>query len=164
MVAEDAREQHGSGGDQGAGCVFCAIVAGTAPASVVHDDGDPAGVLAFLDIRPITPGHLLVVPKRHAPYLADLDEAEGARVWGVALRLARALRASGLRCEGVNLFLADGEAAGQEVFHAHLHVFPRFAGDGFRMEDELVVAPRAELDATAARLRAASAAVFEEEP
>jgi histidine triad (HIT) family protein len=157
-------EAHESDGDQGAGCVFCAIVAGTAPASVVHDDGDPAGVLAFLDIRPITPGHLLVVPKRHAPYLADLAEAEGARVWGVALRLAGALRASGLRCEGVNLFLADGEAAGQEVFHAHLHVFPRFAGDGFRMEDDSVAAPRADLDATAARLRATSAAVVEEEP
>lgn len=152
MVAGDPDRQQDDGGDAGVGCVFCAIVAGTSPASVVLDDAE---VLAFLDIRPITPGHLLVIPTRHASYLADLDEAVGERMYHVAVRLAGALRSSGLRCEGVNLFLADGEAAGQEVFHVHLHVFPRFAGDGFRMEDESVLPPRAELDANAAQLRAA---------
>ena len=134
------------------GCVFCAIVAGDAPASVVYEDAE---ALAFLDIRPVTPGHLLVIPKRHAPDLADLDEATGARLFVIGMRLAAALRASGLRCDGVNLFLADGEAAGQEVFHAHLHVFPRFADDGFRITDEAVSPPRAELDANAATIRAA---------
>ncbi|MDQ3870284.1 MAG: HIT family protein [Chloroflexota bacterium] len=159
MVAEDPRKQQESGRDEGAGCVFCAIVAGTAPASVVHDAAD---VLAFLDIRPITPGHLLVIPKRHARHLADLDEAVGERMYRVAARLARALRASGLRCEGVNLFLADGEAAGQEVFHVHLHVFPRFAGDGFRLEEDgSARPPRAELDASAVQLRDAYAALWE---
>ncbi len=134
-------------------CVFCAIVAGASPASVVYED---AGVLAFIDIRPVTPGHLLVIPKRHAPYLADLDEATGARLFVVAMRLAAALRASGLRCEGINLFLADGEAAFQEVFHAHLHVFPRFAGDTFRIDADWSVAPeRSELDDIAAQVRAA---------
>ena len=133
-------------------CVFCAIVAGEAPASVVYEDGE---VLAFLDILPIAPGHLLVIPKAHAPYLADLDEATGARMMAAAMRLAAALRASGLRCDGINLFLADGEAAGQEVFHAHLHVFPRFAGDGFTITDEAVSPPRADLDAIAATIRAA---------
>lgn len=133
-------------------CAFCTIVAGEAPASVVFEDAD---VLAFLDILPIAPGHLLVIPKRHAPYLADLDEAIGARMFVIGMRLAAALRASGLRCDGVNLFLADGEAAGQEVFHAHLHVFPRFADDGFRITDDAVSPPRAELDANAATIRAA---------
>jgi histidine triad (HIT) family protein len=151
----------GVGGDPGrddeAGCPFCAIVAATAPASVVYEDAE---VLAFLDIRPVTPGHLLVIPKRHAPFLADLDEATGARLFRVAMRLARALRASELRCEGINLFLADGEAAFQEVFHVHLHVVPRFAGDGFRIDADWSLAPpRAELDAIAARLRASSAAL-----
>jgi histidine triad (HIT) family protein len=132
-------------------CVFCEIVAGTAPASVVFDDGD---LLAFLTIGPVTPGHLLVIPKRHAPYLADLDEATGARMFTVAMRLAQALRNSGLRCEGVNLFLADGEAAFQEVFHTHLHVFPRFAGDTFRISADWSHAPpRAELDRVAALVR-----------
>lgn len=134
-------------------CDFCAIVAGSVPASIVYDDAD---LLAFMDIGPVTPGHLLVIPKRHAPYLADLDEATGARIFTVAMRLARALRASGLRCEGINLFLADGEAAFQEVFHTHLHVFPRFAGDSFRIDADWSNTPsRAELDEIAAQVRAA---------
>ena len=76
----------------------------------------------------------------------------------VAQRLAAALRVSVLLCEGVNLFLADGEAAGQEVFHIHLHVFPRFAGDSFRIRADWSVMPsRAELDEIAARIRRSSA-------
>lgn len=151
MGAGAPGERQESGRGQGADCVFCAIVAGTAPASVIYDDDN---VLAFLDIRPITPGHLLVIPKRHAPLLGDLDEATGARVFRVAMRLAEAVRASSLRCEGINLFLADGEAAGQEVFHTHLHVIPRFAGDGFRIDEAGSTAPsRPELDAIAAQLR-----------
>ena len=134
-------------------CVFCAIVAGEAESSIVYDTED---VLVFLDIRPVNPGHLLVIPKRHAPDLADLDEATGAHMFMVAMRLAAALRTSGLRCEGVNLFLADGEAAFQEVFHAHLHVFPRFSGDSFRIDADWSVVPeRDELDAIAARVRTA---------
>jgi histidine triad (HIT) family protein len=134
-------------------CIFCAIVAGSAPASVVYEDAD---LLAFMDIRPVSPGHLLIIPKRHAPYLADLDEATGARMFTVAMRLAQALRASGLRCEGINLFLADGEAAFQEVFHTHLHVIPRFAGDTFRVDADWSITPsRAELDAVAAQVQAA---------
>ena len=133
-------------------CIFCAIVAGSAPASVVYDDAD---LLAFLDSRPVTPGHLLVIPKRHAPLLADLDEATGARMFTVAMRLAQALRVSGLRCEGINLFLADGEPAFQEVFHTHLHVIPRFVGDTFRIDaDWSVIPPRHELDEIAAQVRA----------
>jgi diadenosine tetraphosphate (Ap4A) HIT family hydrolase len=134
-------------------CIFCAIVAGAAPASVIHDD---AATLAFLDINPVTPGHLLVIPKRHASTLANLDPADGAQLFVVAMQAAAALRSSGLRCEGVNFFLADGEAAGQEVFHVHLHVFPRFAGDGFRIVEGGIAHPsRADLDAIASRLRAA---------
>jgi diadenosine tetraphosphate (Ap4A) HIT family hydrolase len=132
-------------------CIFCAIVAGSAPASVVYEDAD---LLAFLTIGPVTPGHLLIIPKWHAPFLADLDEATGARMFTVAMRLARALRSSGLRCEGINLFLADGEAAFQEVFHIHLHVIPRFAGDTFRVDADWSVTPsRAELDEVAAHVR-----------
>src|SRR5829696_4475968 len=132
-------------------CIFCAIAAGSAPVSIVYDDAE---LLAFMDIRPVTPGHLLVIPKRHAPFLADLDEATGARMFTVAMRLAQAVRASGLRCEGINLFLADGEAAFQEVFHTHLHVFPRFAGDTFRIDADWSVTPsRTELDDFAAQVR-----------
>jgi len=131
-------------------CVFCEIIAGRLESSqVYHDDL----VVAFLDIRPLTPGHLLVVPREHAPGLDDLDDGLGARVFTVAHQLARALRRSGLPCEGVNMFLADGAAAGQEVFHVHLHVIPRNPGDGFRLKARWRTPGRDELDATAARVR-----------
>ena len=109
-------------------CIFCSIVAGQAEASVVHRDDL---CLAFMDLHPVNPGHLLVVPLDHATYLADLPAATGAHMFTVAQQLAARLRRSGLRADGVNVFLADGEAAGQEVCHVHLHVIPRFAGDGF---------------------------------
>ena len=137
-------------------CVFCAIVAGDLPASRVYDDGR---VLAFADLRPATTGHLLVVPKRHAPDLAALDPEDGARMFQVAQRLAAALRRSALDPEGVNLFLADGEVAGQEVFHAHLHVLPRHAGDGFGVRADFASPSRAELDRVAGLVRDALGAV-----
>ena len=110
------------------GCVFCEILAGRLPSSIVSQDDSCS---AFLDIQPINPGHILVIPNSHAASLAELEGAAGAALFLVARRIAEALRISGLKCEGVNLFLADGEAAGQEVFHVHLHVVPRYKGDGF---------------------------------
>jgi histidine triad (HIT) family protein len=109
-------------------CVVCKLLSGELEVSMVHQDDLCS---AFMDIQPVNPGHVLVVPNRHAPSLADLRQEEGAQMFRVAQRLGAALRKSGVKCEGVNFFLADGEAAGQEVFHAHLHVFPRYAGDGF---------------------------------
>lgn len=109
-------------------CVFCQIVAGCAPASVVYRDD---ACIAFMDTTPVNAGHLLVVPLEHATFLADLDRQTGAALFMVAQRLSAAVRRSGLRAEGINFLLADGEAAGQEVFHVHLHVVPRFSGDGF---------------------------------
>jgi len=137
-------------------CVFCAIVAGDLPASRVYDD---ERVLAFLDLRPATPGHLLVIPKRHASDLAGLDPEDGAHMFRVAQRLAAALRASVIEPEGINLFLADGEVAGQEVFHAHLHVLPRQAGDGFGVRAAFSGPAREELDRRAGEIRAALEAV-----
>lgn len=109
-------------------CIFCAIVGGQAPASVVYQDDRCS---AFLDIQPVNPGHLLVVPNDHATGLFDLPPATGGWLFQVAQHLAGGLRRSGIRCEAINLVLADGEAAAQDVFHIHLHVIPRFVGDGF---------------------------------
>jgi histidine triad (HIT) family protein len=109
-------------------CVICKLLSGELKVSMVYQDDLCS---AFMDIQPINPGHVLVVPNRHAPSLADLKQEEGAQMFRVAQDLAAALRESGVKCEGVNFFLADGEAAGQEVFHAHMHIFPRHAGDGF---------------------------------
>jgi histidine triad (HIT) family protein len=137
-------------------CVFCAILAGRQPASFVYQDDDAA---AFMDIRPFTRGHLLVIPRAHADRLETLDPALGAQVFTVAQGLAVALRRSGF-CAGTNLFLADGELAGQEVFHVHLHVLPRTQGDGFglRARRPRRTPNRGELDATAGLIRQATQA------
>jgi histidine triad (HIT) family protein len=137
-------------------CDFCRIVAGTAPASKVHEDGT---AVVFLDIAPMNPGHLLVVPRVHADGLADLDPETGAHLWRIGQRMAAALRRSSIRCEGVNFFLADGAAAFQEVQHVHLHVIPRWKGDGVKLGYKPGRPGRQDLDAHAADLRAAAARV-----
>ncbi|CAN5659166.1 HIT family protein [soil metagenome] len=131
-------------------CVFCRIVEGAAEATRVYEDEH---LLAFMDTNPVTPGHLLVVPKKHAAFLRYLPEPHGAGLFVVGQRLATALVDSGLRCEGVNFFLADGVAAGQEVFHVHLHVFPRFADDGFRLDANWNDASRSDLEDAAKKVR-----------
>lgn len=138
-------------------CIFCQIVAGEAPASFVHRDDL---VSAFLDIRPVTPGHLLVIPNEHVVFTHDLPDATADGVFAVARRLARTLRSTDdVRADGVDLFVADGEAAGQEVFHAHLHVIPRFHGDGFEIDAAAWRDPaptREQLDALASAIGASS--------
>ena len=135
-----------------ADCLFCRLVAGEEEVSVVHE---AERTVVFMDIQPVVRGHMLVVPRAHAAYLADLDPDDGAAVFRSGQLAAAALRASSLRCEGVNLFLADGEAAGQEVFHVHLHVLPRYEDDGFglRLPPDYSIRPRAELDEAAESLR-----------
>jgi histidine triad (HIT) family protein len=134
-------------------CVFCRIVAGTAPASISYADST---TVVFLDIQPMTPGHLLIVPRAHVEGLADLDPDAGAHLWRVAQRMAAALRRSSIRCDGINLFLADGAAAFQEVPHVHLHVIPRWKGDGVKLGYKPGRPARAELDTHASDVRAAA--------
>ena len=135
------------------GCIFCDILGGNAPASIIYRNHF---CTALLDIQPVNPGHLLIVPNRHATHLADLLPETGGQMFRVAQQVAAALRQSGARCEGVNLFVADGRAAGQDVFHVHLHVIPRYAGDGFGFRFGPVYGarpPRAELDRLAEQIR-----------
>lgn len=111
-------------------CIFCEIAAGRAPASIVYEDNM---ALAFMDINPVNPGHVLVIPRRHFETLSDMDETTGMHVFQIAMRVEQALRnVEGIRCEGTNLFMANGAVAGQSEFHAHLHILPRFQGDGVR--------------------------------
>lgn len=138
-----------------ADCVFCKIVKGEIPSSVVAQDDR---TFTFLDIRPVNPGHTLVIPKAHAAHLADLPAGTGGALFESGRRIAAALRTCGLRCEGVNLFLADGTVAGQEVAHVHLHVVPRFEGDGFGLRFPAgygTTPPREELEATAKKIAGA---------
>ncbi len=135
------------------GCTFCGILAGEVPASRVFEDDR---TLAFLDIAPFSPGHTLVVPKTHEPSIRQLAESDASAIWLTARRVARAIPGALAECEGVSFLAADGEAAGQEVPHAHLHVVPRRTDDGlgFRLPpNHGAHEPRAVLDATAERIR-----------
>jgi histidine triad (HIT) family protein len=109
-------------------CVFCAIVRGDAPATFLYQD---EMVVAFMDNRPVQTGHLLVVPRAHAKLIPELDLDILARLWAVATDLNRALRRSSLPVEAVSVYVADGDAAGQEVAHVHIHLIPRRPDDGF---------------------------------
>ena len=104
------------------GCVFCDIVA---DGSADHVALRRTDVLVLVSLE----GHPLVVPCRHVPRLADLDDPTAAALMQTAARTAAALRTE-TGCEGINLVLSDGAAAGQDVFHLHLHVKPRWSGDG----------------------------------
>lgn len=131
-------------------CVFCGIAAGTIPASVVSETDV---TLAFLDLYPMTPGHTVVIPRLHVPLLAELDPEVGAAMFREGMRVAAAIERAGLRAEGFNLFLSDREAAGQEIGHVHLHVLPRFAGDGVAVTASFGRPSREELDEQALAVR-----------
>jgi diadenosine tetraphosphate (Ap4A) HIT family hydrolase len=107
-------------------CVFCEIIAGTAPAIRVYEDDE---VLGILDIRPFTRGHTLVIPKRHSVDLTDTPAPTLAAMMAVGKRIAGATRVSGLAATGNNVAINDGRSAMQSVFHIHLHVIPRRDGD-----------------------------------
>src|SRR5690242_4348685 len=136
-----------------ADCVICDLLSGELEVSLVYRDKLCA---AFMVIQPINPGHMLVVPLRHSSCLAELHSEEGSQLFQVAQRLVESLRKAPAKCEGVNLFLADGEAAGQEVFHTHLHVVPRFKGDGFGLKfspNYFTKPDRTELDSIAEQIK-----------
>lgn len=107
-------------------CIFCAIVAGQATSHPVYEDEH---CLAFLDVNPLTRGHTLVVPRRHAADLLALSEDDAQHVMRATHRVAFLLEAR-LQPAGINLVQANRAAAMQTVFHMHMHVVPRYEGDG----------------------------------
>ncbi|MFE3195643.1 HIT family protein [Nocardia sp. NPDC059240] len=142
------------------GCIFCRIVAGDAPATKIYEDD---ALLAFLDIRPITRGHTLVIPKRHATDLDELDPAMGAQLFSFGHRLAKSMRRAGLAADGANLLINDGKAAFQTVHHVHLHVIPRHHGDILRFAKGFVLRRPHDTDRTAAALRSGLDRLADEE-
>jgi len=110
-------------------CIFCRIAAGEVPATRVLET---PGVLAFLDIAPVNYGHTLVIPKAHYQNLLELPDALWTEMGQVSRRVAQALQAT-LDAQGFNLGMNNFEAAGQEVFHVHLHVIPRYHTDGLKL-------------------------------
>jgi histidine triad (HIT) family protein len=108
-------------------CVFCRIVAGQIPAQKVHED---QACLAFLDVGPLADGHLLLIPKEHAPTLGDMSPEQAAATLRNLPALVRAVtQATG--CSGVNVLQNNGRSASQLVMHAHFHIIPRKEGDAF---------------------------------
>jgi len=135
-------------------CVFCNIIRGEAEASFVHSDD---AVVAFMDIQPITQGHMLVVPREHYVLMKDVPEQVVMRAFHVASNLA-ATSEHVLAAGGVNLFVADGEVSFQDVPHFHIHVIPRYAQDGFGLtfpQSYENPPTRAQLHAIASALHAA---------
>lgn len=135
-------------------CVFCKILKGELAMSLVYEDDK---IVIFPTIEPVNPGHLLIIPKAHTSYLADLEEDTAGHIMKMARRVASAIRRTALKCEGINIFVADGEAAGQEVFHFHLHIYPRFQDDGFGFRYDasrhFIKTDRTELDRIAGDIR-----------
>lgn len=136
-------------------CIICQLVHEEIEVTKVYEDDL---VVAVMDIQPINPGHLFISPKKHIESISELDEELGAHMFKIAIKMADALRKSGLKCEGINVFLADGETAGQEIPHIHLHVVPRIGGDGsgFKFSGRYFELPkRKELEQTASLIRKA---------
>lgn len=109
-------------------CLFCKIVNGEIPAAKVYEDDD---VLAFLDIAQVTKGHTLVIPKQHFENMYDLPSEAAAKLFAVVPNIANALKQQ-FQPVGMNLLNNTGKDAGQQIFHIHLHLVPRYGkGDGF---------------------------------
>ncbi len=131
-------------------CIFCRIVAGQLPAARILETPE---VLAFLDIAPVNYGHTLVIPKVHYPNLLELPDELWTEMGRVSRRVAQALR-SALYAQGFNIDMNNFEAAGQAVFHAHIHVIPRYFSDGLKLFPQESYKP-GDLEKTAAQLRQA---------
>ena len=113
------------------GCIFCEIIKGTIPSSIVFED---ELCVAIMDIKPVNKGHVLIIPKEHKQFVSEYSDETASRVFCIANKINTAIRKTTIRCEGINYFLADGEIAFQEVFHCHLHCFPRYRNDGFKLK------------------------------
>jgi len=110
-------------------CIFCKIVAGELPSFKVYEDAE---TLAFLDIRPVNPGHTLVVPKNHSANIFDVSPEDWTAVTNVVRTLAPVIEKA-VAADGININMNNREHAGQVVDHVHVHIIPRFKGDGFKL-------------------------------
>jgi histidine triad (HIT) family protein len=131
-------------------CVFCKIMAKRIPASVVHEDEH---TLAFMDLGQVNPGHVLVAAKAHAENVYALDDIQAGAVFRSVARVARAIRAA-FAPQGLSVYQANGKAAGQTVFHFHIHLVPRYDDDGMNLTWPVKNPAREKLEEYAAKVRA----------
>jgi diadenosine tetraphosphate (Ap4A) HIT family hydrolase len=130
-------------------CIFCKIVQKQAPSSVVYEDSQ---VLAFMDIRPVSEGHTLIIPKPHYESIFDTPDDLLAQTHKVTKKIAIAVKTA-VKADGISIIQQNGAAAGQEVFHLHVHVIPRFEGRKMPRFEELGIADRETLDALAEKIK-----------
>ncbi|PIN86035.1 HIT family protein [Candidatus Woesearchaeota archaeon CG10_big_fil_rev_8_21_14_0_10_44_13] len=110
-------------------CIFCKIIKGEIPCLRIYEDKD---VLAFLDIAPVNRGHALVIPKKHYADFTDMPDEAVKQVFVAAKKVADGVM-KGVNANGFNLGMNNRKVAGQLVMHAHVHIMPRFEGDGFKL-------------------------------
>jgi histidine triad (HIT) family protein len=110
-------------------CLFCKIAAGEIPAEKIYED---SGAIAFLDINPINPGHTLIIPKEHYRNIFEMPDETLSQIAPLVKKISEALKES-LDADGINIGMNNEPAAGQEVFHAHIHIMPRYENDGYKM-------------------------------
>lgn len=110
-------------------CIFCKIVSKDIPGKIVYENEQ---VLAFLDINPVARGHTLIIPKKHATDIFDLDEESAGEILKAAKKISTAIMQS-LGASGVNLLNANRKEAGQTVFHYHMHIIPRYSEDSIKV-------------------------------
>ncbi len=135
-------------------CTFCDLVRGAGEVSACYEDAD---AVAFMDIQPVNAGHVLVVPREHHESLFDVPRELGAHLFAVTMRVASAVKRV-TQCEGMNIIVSSGAAAGQDELHYHVHIIPRREADGFDVQlpfEGSEMPDRTLLDATAARISAA---------
>jgi histidine triad (HIT) family protein len=130
-------------------CVFCKIVAGLIPSTRVHEDEH---TLAFMDLGQVNPGHVLVAVKKHAANIFELDDTQAAAVARSSTRVARAIR-DAFAPAGLSVYQANGKAAGQTVFHYHVHLLPRHEADGMELTWPVKNPPREKLESYAEEIR-----------
>jgi len=130
-------------------CVFCKIVAGQIPSTRVHEDEH---TLAFMDLGQVNPGHVLVAVKKHAANLFELDDTQADAVARTSTRVARAIR-DAFAPAGLSVYQANGKAAGQTVFHYHVHLLPRHEADGMELTWPVKNPPRDKLEGYAEKIR-----------
>ena len=130
-------------------CIFCKLVAGQIPATRVYEDEH---TLAFMDLGQVNPGHVLVAVKKHAANLFELEEAQAEAIARATVKLSRALKKT-FEPAGLSVYQANGKAAGQTVFHYHVHLLPRHAGDGMELVWPVKNPPREKLEEYAAKIK-----------
>lgn len=133
-------------------CIFCQIIAGTLPAYIVDEDEH---TMTFMDAFPVVPGHTLIVTKRHYDNVLEADPVAIAAVGAKSVAIGRAIK-SALQPEGLGIFQLNGAAAGQTVFHYHMHLVPRNDGDSLQIHSR-VPGDAEDLRTVAIRLRQALA-------